>query len=90
MKVLNTDIELVCENGLNSGNALSKGLTMHNDMPALVFLHLMAKILLIVQRKKWHALTNCKKSLPRNGRWPEVLGGNSMDLSCPPNTLGNL
>jgi hypothetical protein len=27
MKVLNTDIQLVCEKGLNSGNALSKGIT---------------------------------------------------------------
>jgi hypothetical protein len=37
MKVLNRDIQLVCEKGLNSGNPLSKGLTMHNDMLELVF-----------------------------------------------------
>jgi len=54
MKLLNTDIQLVCEKGLNSGNALFKGLTMHNDMLGLVF---------YIQWPKYYSL--CKE---KNGR----------------------
>jgi hypothetical protein len=65
-----------------------KGIIVDNDMSIFVQ-YLVAKILLIAQRKNDRPLEKCK-SPPQNVRWPPVSTGNIMDLSHPPNALRNL